>query len=122
MAMHCYDIIVAGDFRRSLCKITTIPDQLNALVSADYRVGILQLTSPLLDRSEGIDPSIRALIDQEQLAYLDPQQSLSARLLLATDSRLFHTRRGVCCVSGPTIALSLYPKARRCLLTLRRRI
>jgi len=89
MLKASFDIIVIGDFRQPLCQRSTIVNQIQAAVSAGYQVGLIQFKSILVDRPESLQSELTALIEEGSVVLLDPDLSISAKLIIATDPILF---------------------------------
>ena len=92
MATQYYDIVFAGDFREPSFRSTTTTDQLQAVTTAGYKTGLLQLTTERENRPTRIHQDVRDLIDRGRVAHLDPDQAGSAKLLIATEPALFSHR------------------------------
>lgn len=97
MAISSYDIIYVGDFREPPSRTTTAIDQLQAITAAGYRAGLLQLTGNGFNRPARLHRDVRHMIDSGRLAHLDPNRSVSTKLLVATDPSSFAEpfRRGL---------------------------
>lgn len=115
MAKQDYEIIFAGDFREPSFRTTTAIDQLQAVATAGYRAGFLQLAGERAHRPARIHHDIRQLVYSGRLVQLDPNQSLSAKLLIAVDPLCFKHRprrileigtafRVILVAHGPTLA------------------
>ncbi len=89
MTNRLYDIIAIGDFREPVCQSTTAIDQLQAAASYGYRVGIVQLKTALTDQPASLHKDLQRLVAERAVTLLDPDLAASAKLLLATDPRLF---------------------------------
>lgn len=89
MDTQFFDIVIIGDFRQPLCRASTTIDQLKTAVLADYRVGLIQLKSILIDQPAPLHPDISAMVADGVVTLLDPDLPVSARLAIATDPVLF---------------------------------
>ncbi|NJO36292.1 MAG: hypothetical protein HC871_00185 [Rhizobiales bacterium] len=86
MAQQSFEIIFLGDFREPAFR-SPAADQIQAVVTAGYRTGIMQMAAGQRRQPARFHEDIRALIERGALAHLDPDQVASCQLLIVTDPR-----------------------------------
>ena len=84
-----YDIVAVGDFRFPGGTSTAVAEELRAQAVAGYRTGLIPLKGPILKYPHGIHPQIRACLDEGLADLLDPDEAITARLVLAHHPSLF---------------------------------
>lgn len=84
-----YDIVMVGDFRFPGGVGSSIAEQIRAQAQAGYRTGLLQIKGPILKFPHPFNPNIRGCLDDGLADILDPDEPVSAALLLAFHPQVF---------------------------------
>jgi Glycosyltransferase family 28 C-terminal domain len=84
-----YDIVAIGDFRFPGGTSSAVAEELRAQAAAGYRTGLIQLKGPVLKFPHPINSKIRACVDEGLADLLDPDATVTARLVLAQHPSLF---------------------------------
>ena len=88
MAQQSYEIVFLGDFRDPDFESTT-SDLIQAAVSAGYRTGLVQLAHRQASLPAMIHRAIGDMIASGRVEHLDPNQTITSKLLIITDPRSF---------------------------------
>ena len=84
-----YDIVAIGDFRFPGGASSGPAEQIRAQAAAGYRTALIQVKGPVLKYPHPFNPSIRRCIDEGLADLIDPDQPVSAPLVLAYHPQLF---------------------------------
>ncbi len=88
--MQRFDILYLSDLRLTADDVhTALSAQCRALAGAGYSVGLLSLWSPAAQARRAVHPEVRSLWETGQLALVDPQRPIEARLAVACHPVLF---------------------------------
>lgn len=84
-----FDLVVAADARRRGADGRALALLLETAAKLGYATALLPLGGPPPQPAAGFNPRIRTLIDQRQLAFLDPERPAEAGLALGWEASSF---------------------------------
>ena len=89
MSISSYDIIVIGDFRFPGGAASGPAEQIRAQAAAGYRTALIHVKGPVLKYPHPFNPNIRSCIEDGLADLIDPDQPVSAPLVLAYHPQIF---------------------------------
>lgn len=89
MSGQAHDIVVIGDFRFPGGAASGPAEQIRAQAAAGYRTALVHVKGPVLKYPHPFNPNIRSCIEDGLADLVDPDQPVSAPLVLAYHPQIF---------------------------------